>query len=565
MARGAVVMGCLTGMFALAWCAAAPLTDSFVVARAERREVAVGSPVVVRVEVVGECAVDAALLEPQAVDGVLFAVDHNPQTSLRRQSAASGEVTLYVAEYRVTVTPQRAGTYAIGPFRVTCPDGGELVSDVVMLRAVGGVAERAAIALAVVADRPWVYEREPFVVQLRLEVDATFYPTVTHSFVLPWWREVLSLDRDQPLLPDQRAFELADANRRVHLTTVAPIERDGERYVALTGGLRVLAPAPGSIAFAGSLFRCELSTTASSPGGQLVEALAPPAAIEVRALPTAGRPAAFVDAVGAFRIAARLDRADIGVGDPLVLTLRIDELRDGATNLPYARLVDLSAVAGFRMHGEPLVERTPTSAVFTVELSPIDRTTREVPAIELAWFDPDEQRYDHAFTAPLAVRVRDGGADSADAAPRAASRWSKVRALMIGGVALALAIAAFHARRRHARQRLSSASRDALAALLAGLAAHEVSGAVDALTMARLLARYLGDRLDMEAGRAFGEGAIEPLRAAGATEASIAEVSAIFATAEESAFARGAATLAITPKSVRALAERLERELAASA
>lgn len=127
-----------------------------------------------------------------------------------------------------------------------------------------------------------------------------------------------------------------------------------------------------------------------------------PLTITVQPLPTVGRPAAFVDAVGQFEVWAETDRAEIVVGEAFHLRLRIS----GDGNLATLAPPGLRDLAGFHVYGvrDEIVEER---RVLTYELAAVRADVRAIPPIAFAYFDPGPPAgYVVVKTQPQPVRVR---------------------------------------------------------------------------------------------------------------------------------------------------------------
>lgn len=144
------------------------------------------------------------------------------------------------------------------------------------------------------------------------------------------------------------------------------------------------------------------------------------ASVFVKLLPIAGRPVDFNGAVGVFTTSVRLDTTTVRVGDPLVLTLRVQ----GTGNVkllprPSLELEWASAVPGTERiqvdSAGPLVRGVKE---FDWILTPARDGRVSVPSITYSYFDPYSSRYAVAASAPLSLEVRAGSlavADESDA------------------------------------------------------------------------------------------------------------------------------------------------------
>lgn len=158
--------------------------------------------------------------------------------------------------------------------------------------------------------------------------------------------------------------------------------------------------------------------------------------------PTTGRPADWGGAVGRWRAAARVDAPAARVGDPFVLTLRV-EGTGNATLLPRPEIAIPWAIV-VAEDERVVLDSTPTALAGAKEfawlVTPKDAGPREVPSLEYPYFDPDERRYVVARTAPIRLRVRDG--DLVTIPPRTATAREavplSVRPQLAGPAAVAL-------------------------------------------------------------------------------------------------------------------------------
>lgn len=126
--------------------------------------------------------------------------------------------------------------------------------------------------------------------------------------------------------------------------------------------------------------------------------------------PTAGRPATWGGAVGRWRASTRTDASGSRVGDPFVLTMRVEGVGN-ATLLPRPPL-SISWANVVAEDERVMLDSTPTTLGGAKEFSwlvtPREAGLMQVPAFSYAFFDPVARRYEVARTSPVVVRVRDG-------------------------------------------------------------------------------------------------------------------------------------------------------------
>ncbi len=126
--------------------------------------------------------------------------------------------------------------------------------------------------------------------------------------------------------------------------------------------------------------------------------------------PAAGRPAGWGGAVGRWTAESRVEAPAPRVGDPFVLTMRVEGTGNAtllprpAIEIPWANVVAEDervvldstplALAGAKEFAWLVTPRVPGPLV--------------IPALEFAYFDPAARRYLLARTAPMTIRVRPG-------------------------------------------------------------------------------------------------------------------------------------------------------------
>ena len=140
------------------------------------------------------------------------------------------------------------------------------------------------------------------------------------------------------------------------------------------------------------------------------------AAFLVKALPIEGRPDDFNGAVGVLKASVRIDTTSVRVGDPLVVTLRVQ----GTGNVkllprPTIELDWASAVPGSeRISVDSSGSLVRGTKEFDWILTPARDGRVRIPPLRYAYFDPYAERYDVAESAAVELSVLTGTLAVAD-------------------------------------------------------------------------------------------------------------------------------------------------------
>jgi hypothetical protein len=294
-----------------------------------------------------------------------------------------------------------------------------------------------AVALSVCPLQPLASQPSPTAIVDRLRADAG-RPIDFHAAVFPesvyvgqqvtYQVAVLlsesarsRLRRNPEFLPPELrgllAYELGTPRR------VAPRSYGGGVFEAHVFQRALFAVKPGVVTVpapqltyrlpqSASYFSREEQYTVSAESAQLV----------VRPLPDEGRPAEFTGAVGVLKASTRMDVATARVGDPLVLTVRLE----GSGNVkllprPAVELSWASVVAGTERvqidTSGPLVRGVKE---FDYILTPAQSGAAVLPVVRYSYFDPYRRAYAWAETVPADVIVADGALATAPAGEEAA-------------------------------------------------------------------------------------------------------------------------------------------------
>jgi hypothetical protein len=168
--------------------------------------------------------------------------------------------------------------------------------------------------------------------------------------------------------------------------------------------------------------------------------------LAIRPLPEQGRPPDFSGAVGRIEARAVVEPRDLEAGESLKLTLLIEG--PGGASFRTPPLLE-GLLSGLRVYGRTLGTHARGPSV-SYDLVPAGEEVKEVPAVELSYFDTEEGGYRTARTRPVPILVRrapepivaaqDAPAPEPEvdvAGPTAPEDEPGPRPVVIGGVAFA--------------------------------------------------------------------------------------------------------------------------------
>jgi len=315
--------------------------------------------------------------------------------------------------------------------------------------------------------------------------------------------------------------------------------------------------------------------------GRVVFVTADGVRLDVSPLPTAGKPANFSGLVGPYQLSVSAAPLTVPVGAPVTLTVRVTGADLENVDLPPLRRQAVLA-RDFTIPGRRSLGRIDGgSKVFVQTVRPVGPHVREVPSMELTWYDSQTSRYGVSRSAPISLTVTgsravgagdvEGGAAGAMADDIAAERAQLAHSFgvdevladasggvfAVGGVmwwvvllavppgAFAALVASSVVRRRRGAAAAGVRARGALARFRERIVA--IRGGQTSCDTGRVaeieaaVREYLGDRLGMVAGAMTTGDVAGPLRASGAAEPVVAALGALFGACQAQRFAPEAA------------------------
>lgn len=179
----------------------------------------------------------------------------------------------------------------------------------------------------------------------------------------------------------------------------------------------------------------EIGAAELSVGGRQ-RILSPALTIEVLPLPAEGRPAGFSpNNVGRFTISAEVDRATLAANEPATLRVTIA----GEGNVKFVDPGPWPEIAGVRRYDPKVETQLRKGAVlggariYEFLLIPERGGVLEIPAHELAFFDPASERYEIARTEPIALTVEGGqSTPEPEPEPTSSAEGEEISPLVLG-------------------------------------------------------------------------------------------------------------------------------------
>jgi hypothetical protein len=248
---------------------------------------------------------------------------------------------------------------------------------------------RTQLDLPIQVEAPWL-ERLPGTRRVQIPPSQTSATSVTASSGGP------SIAVNQA---EEIALRLPDQRRNGRPFTVIQIER---MFIPERIGPLKLPPVTLQYAYAKS-FREDLLRGRIPLDSQNGLVQGPITNLEVRALPTAKRPATFSGAIGRFQISTQANRRSIAAGDPFRLTLRIQ----GQGNFGAFQMPGLAGHPALHVLGQ-VEQSSPSSQTVLLDIK-AEAGVEEIPSIPFSFFELDDNgtgHYETIRSSPIRLEVR---------------------------------------------------------------------------------------------------------------------------------------------------------------
>lgn len=302
--------------------------------------------------------------------------------------------------FRYEITPLEAGEYSIGPVSVLS-NTGSIVAPAVKL-SVAPRAESAVEALVADVSTPIAYVGQTVIYHLK-------YQTASRLISGRWAPpEVDGLMVEPGVEPVTTDYRVGDGGKAVSVQEMwYPWRATKPGKFSIPSGVLQAQFAverrrnlPGfNDPFFGDLPGSTDVRSDNIVSGRLD--------LDVRALPTEGKPASFSGLVGQFELSQRVSATEAAVGE----TVSVDVVLSGNGPLAGFALPDWSG-AGYRVYDDsPTTELRLSDGSLVAKTSFKRAVVPEVPgelslpAISVSWFDPVLGQYVERQTEPVAIRV----------------------------------------------------------------------------------------------------------------------------------------------------------------
>ncbi|MBO7742339.1 MAG: BatD family protein, partial [Victivallales bacterium] len=131
-----------------------------------------------------------------------------------------------------------------------------------------------------------------------------------------------------------------------------------------------------------------------------------PTTVDIQPLPTEKRPADFAGLIGSITVEALAEMTEFSVGDPVLLNLTIRGAAAPAFIKIPNSILEKALSPAFRVTGDDPPIAKDGGALLQRTIRAVSPDTVSIPALEIAYFDPEKGEYLTASTKPIPVTVK---------------------------------------------------------------------------------------------------------------------------------------------------------------
>jgi hypothetical protein len=390
----------------------------------ERNEVYMGEPFTFQIQVSGSDNPEKPVLS-HVTD---FTVDFlsGRQNSSQSITIINGKVTRNVREgyfFTYQLTPKKTGRLVIPSIDVSA-DGQSASTNPLVIR-VSKPVETDDLKLRLNLSKKECYFGEPLVLTVKWYIgnnvrDFNFNLPVLES------DDFLFTDMKVDTGSGKKLYRVQLGNREA-IATERRERYENRDYVTLSFSIGLIPKRPGNITLETATVACSALAGYEkrqsndlfsrffdddffdmSRRGVYKKVVVPSntPVLKVKELPSEGRPGDFTGYVGEYEIKANAEPLEVNVGDPITLTLSIG----GPEFLEHVRPPDLNKqnelARNFKIPSEMASgEISGKEIVFTQTIRPKNSSVREIPSIEIPYFDTRLKKYRYAGTEPIPLNV----------------------------------------------------------------------------------------------------------------------------------------------------------------
>ncbi len=316
------------------------------------------------------------------------------------------------------ITPRHTGTIVIPSFAVVC-DGRTYRTNEVRINAIAP-SQTGDYRLKLVPQKTRVYVGEPIRLSLTWLLGKPVKEFALSMPDLPVGVELQPTPDPRPQgqrQPDNHFVEVP-LDGETAIGTLSRGDLDGREVDAVTIDRILIAHTPGTVQFGPA--RADFNAVIGERPRRFMDApwtdlsiverqstSSKPFDLEVLPLPTEGRPADFSGLVGDYSIVASAEPTDVSVGEPITFRVTVN----GPQPLSLIPLIDLNTqpalASKFRVPRDPVLPTfTPVGAMFTYTLRARSPDQKQIPPVELSYFDTTNGRFQTARSNPITITVR---------------------------------------------------------------------------------------------------------------------------------------------------------------
>jgi len=384
--------------------------------RALRGEIYVGEPFEFQLQVQGSDAPEKP--DVSAVADFDVRALGGSQNNGESVTVINGQMSRVVRRgyvFRYELTPKRPGELTIPAIQVTA--NGSTVRTRPLAIRVSKPEETGDFKLRLTLSKPRCYVGEPVVLTVTwyLRQDVSDF-----AFSVPVLDDARFLSDDpETEIDDPKDYRRVQVNKEEAVAKVGRDTLDGQPYTTVTFHKALVPKQAGNFALPQAKLICDVRVGARrfpsifddpffdrSPTRRYVVP-SNTLTLEVSELPQEGQPAGFAGHVGVYHLEASASPPEANVGDPITLTVRV-------SGPPYLKhfelppLKDQAALArDFKIPEDRAEGKLEANAkVFTQTLRALSAEVKEIPPIELPYFDTAAGSYRVARTKPVPLTIR---------------------------------------------------------------------------------------------------------------------------------------------------------------